>query len=195
MSRTRQILRLCAVGAIPALAITLLCPLVQAATLLALDLTGLVRGSERIVVATALSRSARRDTHSRYLVTDVELRVDEALKGDGHGGERFVVTRLGGRVDGLALQVPGAATFALGRQHVVFLRNDERRGEWRIVAMSQGVLRIESNMALPGGRGMTLVQQGDDGKLRPAPAALMHPEPVDALKARIRTLVKDNDER
>ena len=43
---------------------------------------------------------------------DVELRIDEALRGDGHAGERLIVTRLGGSVDGLALQVPGAATFA-----------------------------------------------------------------------------------
>ncbi|HYJ08536.1 MAG TPA: hypothetical protein VEX18_05995, partial [Polyangiaceae bacterium] len=69
----------------------------------ALSLPELVKRSEHVVVATPGERMGRRS--GNLIVTDVELRIDEALKGGTKRGETLVATLLGGVTEGLGLKV------------------------------------------------------------------------------------------
>ncbi|HEX7477147.1 MAG TPA: hypothetical protein VF331_05035 [Polyangiales bacterium] len=167
-------------------------PAVRAATVLALDLAALVRQSDEIVIARAEGeRSHYRP--DRLIVTDVKLRVLDALKGKAHVGDVLVATRLGGSVDGIGLAVPGEASFPSDRSAIVFLRHVDATGELQAVGMSQGVLPIEGDGAtatvMPGGAGAALVQRADDGKLVSAPDALLHPQTLRSVLGQIQKLV------
>lgn len=170
-------------------------PPVRASVVLALDLAELVAESHHVVVGVALSKSARYRDTGKVIVTDVRLRVRESLKGESKPGDTLVVTRLGGRLDDLALTVPGEATFATGQPVLVFLRDSTFAGELQVVGMAQGVMPLSdsttSATVLPGGQGMSLVQRGADGKLRDAPDAMWQPRPLEEVKTEIRRLVAD----
>jgi hypothetical protein len=139
----------------------------EAATLLALDLPALVQQSDYVVVANAQTESSR--FRAKLIVTDVELRVVQALKGATQPGATLVATRLGGTVDNLGLSVPGEASFPMGKSAIVFLRKSAKSNELSVVGMSQGVLPISGEggaaQVLPSGAGATLMQRGSDGKL------------------------------
>lgn len=112
----------------------------QAATVLALDLKGLVTRADVIALGRARSSSARWATYGKVIVTDVEFAVQRPLKGKVGAGESIVITRLGGELEDIGLSVPGAATFELGKTALVFLR---RAGEdLRVVGMAQGVMPV-----------------------------------------------------
>jgi hypothetical protein len=167
-------------------------PAVRAATVLALDLGALVQQSDLIVIARAQSEHSHYRA-DRLIVTDVKLRVIDALKGQTKAGDVLVATRLGGVVDGIGLHVPGEASFPLDRSALIFLRRGGASGELQAVGMSQGVLPIEGDGAtatvLPGGAGASLVQRADDGKLVAAPDALLHPQPLRSVLTQIQKLV------
>ncbi|HEX2675456.1 MAG TPA: hypothetical protein VHM19_02420 [Polyangiales bacterium] len=174
-------------------------PQVRAATVLALDLPALVKQSDYIVLANAQAESSRYRSQDRLIVTDVELRVIESLKGDAKVGGTVVATRLGGTVDRIGLTVPGEASFAIGKSALVFLRKATSAKELYVVGMSQGVLPIDgeggSARVLPGGAGSALVQRQDNGKLAPAPDALLTPQPLRDVLARIAQLVAGDHAR
>jgi hypothetical protein len=165
----------------------------RAATVLAMDLAALVHGSDQVVIALAEAETSHYRDHDRLIVTDVRLRVIDVLKGGAHAGDALIATRLGGTVDNLGLSVPGEASFPSGHSAIVFLRRVPALHELHVVGMSQGVLSIEGAGAgatvLPGGGGAALVQRGDDGKLRPAPDALLTPQPLRSVLTEIQKLV------
>ncbi len=175
-----------------------LAPAARAATVLALDLAALVRQSDEIVIARAQSQSAHYRA-DRLIVTDVQLRVLDSLKGKAHAGDLLVATQLGGVVDGIGLNVPGEASFPSDRSAIVFLRHVGNAGGLQAVGMSQGVLPIDGVGAdatvQPGGAGAELVQRTDDGKLSPAPDALLHPQPLRSVLAQIQQLVAQTHAR
>lgn len=164
----------------------------EASTVLALSLEEMTRRSDVIAVAVAAERNARRDHNGSLIVTDFQLDVETGLKGVKQGA-RIVATVLGGELDGLALQVPGEASFVTGQRVIVFLSRTPSGAELRVVGMSQGVLPIFARageaMVGPGGQSAELVEPGADGELHAAPAALLQPQPLDDLVARIRSLV------
>lgn len=161
----------------------------QAATVLALSLEEMTRKADVIAVVLPAERQPRREQTGSLIVTDVTLEVDTALKGV-KAGERIVATILGGRLDGIALQVPGEANFALGELALVFLARTRDGSELRVLGMSQGVLPIfergQAVMVGPGGKSAGLVQPGSDGLLHDAPAALLEPQPLSDILARVR---------
>ena len=165
-----------------------------ASTVRALSLAELTRKAEVIVVGVAQEAQSRRHIDGRLLVTDVSVRVEQALKGAAKPGEPLVVTLLGGELDGVELNVPGEAGLPLGKRSLLFLYRAAQSRDLRVVGMSQGALKIEpaangTTMVMPSGSGSSLVERGDDGRLHPAPAALLQPEPIDVLLARVRQLV------
>jgi hypothetical protein len=169
---------------------------VDASMVRALSLEQLVAAADHVVLARAEERQSRRHLDGRLIVTDVSLRVERTLKGDAQQGGSLVATRLGGRLQDIALQVPGEATFALGQRAIVFLRQAEPYGELRVVGMSQGVLPVRDRsddtpaMVTPGGGSTALVQRDvATGKLTLAPAALGDEEPLTDLLSRIESLV------
>jgi hypothetical protein len=165
----------------------------RASVVLAMDLAELVAGSRHIVIGTALDGHARYRDAGKVIVTDVRLRVREALKGDSHPGDTLVVTHLGGRLSDLALSVPGEASFQPGQPVLVFLRDSVFAGELQVVGMAQGLMALSDSgpdpTVLPGGQGMALVQRGADGKLRDAPDALWQPRPLQDVRDEIQRLL------
>jgi hypothetical protein len=83
----------------------------------------------------------------RLVVTDVEYRVDEALKGTPGGIK--VLTILGGRVGELHMEVAGMPAFLVGDRDVVFVRPGTPIFS-PIVALYHGRFRVVTG---PGGAG------------------------------------------
>ncbi|MFI5308880.1 MAG: hypothetical protein ACHQ53_16095 [Polyangiales bacterium] len=164
----------------------------RASVVLALGLEDLTRKADVIALVVATEQQSRMQPRSGLIVTDVSLRVEQALKGS-KSGQTLVATLLGGKLDGVALQVPGEASLPIGQRVLVFLQRSKANGELRAVGMSQGVMTLSelggATMVMPGGSGAALVQPGSDGALRDAPAALMQPQPLGALLDQIRALV------
>ena len=182
-----------ALGAL-ALCATWLAGEAAASTVRALSLQALTEKAELIVVGTALEAKTRHALDGKLLVTDVRVRVERVLLGAAKPDQPLVVTLLGGEQGGVQLNVPGEASLPLGKRALLFLYRAPKSADLRVVGMSQGVMPIEqkpdgTTMVIPGGAGGALVDRGSDGKLHPAPAALMQPEPMDALLARVERLV------
>ena len=157
----------------------------------ALSLLELVKRSEHVVVATAGERMGRRS--GNLIVTDVQLTIDEGLKGGAKRGETLVATLLGGVAEGVGLQVPGEAALPEGTKLVVFLRRMPESKELRVVGMAQGVLSIETRsgkpMVQPPSHEAELMQRGADGHLQKGEAAVAGEIALPDLLTRIRSLV------
>lgn len=176
-------------------ALAAVAPSVAEATIVrALDLRGLVRGADHVVVGTVVSVEARYD-HLDRIVTDATVRVDESMHGPARAGSTVVVRRLGGTIGDVGLRVEGEPSFAAGERILLFARANATERVLRAVGMSQGVMPIQRDggveRVMPGGGGLALMQRGSDGQLRPAPAALLEPAPLDELLAQVRELVSE----
>jgi hypothetical protein len=165
----------------------------RASVVAALSLEDLTRKADLIVLGVPSEQQARLHIDGKLIVTDVSVQVQDVLKGSAKRGQTVVATVLGGRLDDLALQVPGEASLPLGQRLIVFLYRAPTSGDLRVVGMSQGVLALSprgsATWVTPGGSGAALVQPGSDGALREAPDALMQPQPLGQLLDRIRSLV------
>jgi hypothetical protein len=166
---------------------------VHASVVQALSLSQLTYKADEVLVAVATGTQARRHVDGKLIVTDVRLSVAEVLKGELRPGGTAVATVLGGTLDGVALQVPGEASFALGERALVFLYRAPRSGDLRVVGMSQGVLPVRDDagrtMVLPGGSGAALVEQKPAGGLDDAQPAISEAQPLTDVVARIRAIV------
>lgn len=172
----------------------------RAATVLALSLPELVREADEIVIARAVAQSSRyRATEPHMIVTDVELRVVDSLKGKARAGQSLVATHLGGAVGKLGLRVPGEASFPSDRSVIVFLEKNAKLGELNVVGMSQGVLPIVGEGAsaevLPAGGDTRLMRRDEEGRLREGTEALTAPRTLRELVAEIRRLVAEGRAR
>src|SRR5262249_47572930 len=78
------------------------------------------------------------------ITTDVTFRVDRLLKGDV--GPTLTVNFLGGQVDGVAFEVEGSPTFAVGDREVVFLSGSTTDFS-PILGVSQGLFRLHRHPA------------------------------------------------
>lgn len=176
-------------GAVAAVMFTALSA--HGSVVMALDLAALVRTSDAIVVGTGGPQAARWGAHGRLIVTDMQLRVDQVFKGTARPGDVLVVTRLGGKLDHLALQVPGEANFVPEERVIAFL--ERRDGEWRVVGMAQGVMHVdgqgEAATVRATGAGMELVVPSQDGSLAPTRAALATSRPLGEVLQAIRRLL------
>lgn len=186
-SRPGQPMGACAVVGILCTALS-----THASVVLALDLASLVAKSDEIVLGTAGPQQARRSDDGQLIVTDMQLRVEESLKGAARAGDVLVVTRLGGKLRDIALQVPGEANFVPDQRVLVFLHAEGAANERHVVGMAQGVIPIAGTgpdaMAMPNAGGMALVERTDGGALAPGRAALAQPRPLAALRAEILRL-------
>jgi hypothetical protein len=159
----------------------------RATVLVPLDTRALTARAERIVLGTVESEVARWSSDHQAIYTDVTIRVERVYKGAVKPGERVVVRREGGVVDGMGMRVYGAAQFAVGEEVVVFL---ETRGNamWT-VGMTQGKLRV-----FVGADGLKQVSRalGDVAFTQASPAvqALQQPRHLDDFEREVRAYVK-----
>lgn len=165
----------------------------SATTMLRADLPELAQTSDAIVHGTVRRVESRWSGDGRRIVTDVEIQVTEALKGQaGQAGSTVLVTQPGGRVGDIGQRVSGLASFSPGEEVVVFL---ERRGTraFRLSGMAQGKYQVQrseggkSALAVPEPTGDVLLLDPDTrqptGSSR---RSLSLPE----LKAAIRTALE-----
>ena len=87
----------------------------------ALSLEELTHRAEVIVLGVATEQQSRYGIDGKLIVTDVSMKVETALKGDVKSGETLIATVLGGRIDDVALQVPGEANLPIGQRVIAFL--------------------------------------------------------------------------
>lgn len=190
VSRPGHAIAACAVVAILCAAFS-----ARASVVLALDLAALVAKSDEIVLGTAGPQRARWSNDGKLIVTDMQLRVEESLKGPAHVGDVLVVTRMGGTLRDIALQVPGEANFGPDQRVLVFLHAEGSAKERHVVGMAQGVIPITGRganaMAMPNAGGTALVERTDDGALAPGHAALAQPRPFVALRTEILRLARN----
>lgn len=165
----------------------------RAATVLALDLAGLVERSDLIVIGRAKARRGRWARHGKAIVTDVEFAVQRALKGKASLGQRIQITRLGGTVEGseVALTVPGEAIFSLEQSSLVFLR---RSGdELRVVGMAQGLMPIRGQgkdaVVLNAKNGPARLRRAPDGTMKSVPRTAREPHRLSDVTADVEQLV------
>ena len=112
----------------------------HATVLVPLDTRALTERAERIVLGTVESKVSRWSDDHQAIYTDVTIRVTRAYKGAVKPGERVVVRREGGVVDGIGMRVYGAASFAVGEEVLVFAQT--RGGATYTVGMTQGKLHV-----------------------------------------------------
>lgn len=159
----------------------------HATVLVPLDTRALTERAERIVLGTVESQVSRWSTDHQAIYTDVTIRVSRAYKGAVKPGERVVVRREGGVVDGLGMRVYGAPSFTVGEEVVVFM---ETRGNamWT-VGMTQGKLRVTV-----GADGFKQVAPalGDVAFTQKSAAtqALAQPRRLDDFEREVRSYVK-----
>jgi hypothetical protein len=167
---------------------------VQASVVQALSLEELTHKAEVIVLGTATERQSRYGIDGKLIVTDVSMKVDTTLKGDVKAGQTLIATVLGGRIDDVALQVPGEANLPVGQRVIAFLYHSPASGDLRVVGMAQGVLALtqknSTTMVLPGGGGAALMAPDAQGQMHDAQPALTQPMPLGELLAKIRGYVK-----
>jgi hypothetical protein len=126
------------------LLLALIAPPVCATQVVRLDTPALVRGSSDIVIGSVESTASRWNAARTHIVTDVTLRVDEALK--GAPGATVTLTQMGGDVAGLHLEVDGSPVFRRGERSVFFLWRDSH-GRAQVNGLAQGKFDIERDPA------------------------------------------------
>jgi hypothetical protein len=172
------------------IAAALLCaaPLVARATMVVpLDLDALVDQAERISLARVVSQTARFTADRNAIFTEVTLVVEQPLKGGGKAGDRVVVRREGGEVEGIGMRVVGAASFTPGEQVLVFL--ERRAGALWTVGMAQGKLHVAerdgARVVIRNTAGLAFLQVQGQAP-RPEPSV----ERLDAVLGRIADRVR-----
>ena len=111
----------------------------SATSMLRVDLPELSRSADVIVHGTVRRLESRWSGDGRLIVTDVEIQVTEALKGEAPG--TLVITQPGGRVGDIGQRVNGLATFAPAEEVVVFLTRQGSR-DFRVAGMAQGKYQV-----------------------------------------------------
>jgi hypothetical protein len=162
----------------------------SATTMLRADLPELAQTSDAIVHGTVRRVESRWSGDGRRIVTDVEIQVTEALK--GQAGSTVLVTQPGGQVGDIGQRVSGLAAFTPGEEVVVFL---ERRGKtaFRVSGMAQGKYQVQrpeggkSAMAVPEPTGDVLLLDPDT---RQPTASSQRSLSLQELKAAIRTALE-----
>jgi hypothetical protein len=162
----------------------------SATTMLRADLPELAQTSDAIVHGTVRRVESRWSGDGRRIVTDVEIQVTEALK--GQAASTVLVTQPGGQVGDIGQRVSGLAAFTPGEEVVVFL---ERRGKtaFRVSGMAQGKYQVQrteggkSAMAVPEPTGDVLLLDPDT---RQPTASSQRSLSLQELKAAIRTALE-----
>lgn len=102
----------------------------------------LIQRSQKVVVGQVVSTKARLTKDKQFIVTDVQVVVDQALKGEVEGNT-MTITIIGGTLDnGTTLEVTHQPRFLPGDEGFFFVDKDPDRLT-ELAANAQGYLRID----------------------------------------------------
>jgi hypothetical protein len=161
-----------------------------ATTMLRLDLPALAQGADTVVHGTVRRVESRWSGDRRRILTDVEIQVTEALK--GQPGSTVLLIQSGGKVGDIGQAVHGTASFTPGEEVVVFM---ERRGAsaFQLSGMSQGKYQVrrasdgQSALAVPEDTQQVLLLDPDT---RQATSSTRKTLTLQELKAAVRTALQ-----
>jgi len=145
----------------------------RATTVADMPLEQLARISPLVVHARVESRTSFwSEDGRRDIVTRTTLRVLRTIKGET--GPIVSVRQHGGALDGIAMAVPGDASFEVGEEVVVFLQpHPVASGEHVLAAMSAAKFTVKQGengpIAVRDVQDLTFASPGPDGRLRPSP--------------------------
>jgi hypothetical protein len=122
--------------------------------------------SSSLIVTGEVSKIETVELGSGRIVTEITLRVEEALKGQVPDGT-VVVTEPGGDVGERAVWIQGAPEFSVGEHALVFLTL-RRNGSWRTNGLSLGKYSISTS----SGGGGQATRNGPTPDVRPLEAFL-----------------------
>ncbi len=164
----------------------------RASVVEALDLAGLVRNADVIVIGQVVASQSHYDEHGR-IVTDVEMLVESREKGEANMGRSIVVRRLGGVVGNIGMRIEGEPSLIVGERTLLFGKRLSDAVTFRSVGLAQGVMRIEERAGERWVRsaeaGAALVRRAGGGKLEKARVAVPEARKLLDLLTEIRALV------
>jgi hypothetical protein len=96
--------------------------------------------ADLVVIGTVAHNEVERTEGSVFLRTVTTIRLDQVLKGDAFEGDFIDVLSLGGRRGHEVTTVASTPVFTPEERVLTFL--ELRKGEWRVVGMSQGKLSL-----------------------------------------------------
>ena len=96
--------------------------------------------ADLVVEATVHSNVVERTEGREFLRTVTHLTIESVIKGDAYEGEQIDVLALGGRRGTEETSIESAPIFTPDERVLVFL--EQRKGEWRVVGLSQGKLTL-----------------------------------------------------
>jgi hypothetical protein len=153
VSRMKKLTLLCAV---------LLASSAWAATLKILTLDEMTQASSAVVQGRILaSRSDWLDGKGSLIVTYYTVQADSYLK--GNLGRTFQLTEPGGTVGMISGSVPGAPSFQVGEQVLLFIETGGSRNIHQAIGFEQGVFRVQRdarNGALTVNHSQPLIKGG-----------------------------------
>lgn len=161
-----------------------------ATTMLRIDLPELSQTANTVVHGTVRRVESRWSGDRRRIVTDVEIEVTEALK--GQVGSTVLLIQPGGTVGDIGQTVHGLATFTPGEEVVVFLDRHGSRS-FRVTGMAQGKYQVRrsadgrSALAVPEGTGDALLLDPDTRKPTSSTQRALS---LEELKAAIRAALQ-----
>lgn len=164
--------------ALPLLSLLAAAAPAAATTFVATSVEQAARAADAVVRGHVVAAGARVVAGGRQVVTDVDLAVDAAWKGDPGPTVHLVVP--GGATATLGMWVDGAPTFAPGEEVVVFL--GRQGGAWRVSGLALGKYRVEAGAATPDLGGAQVLPRA-----LPAGERATGRMPVDELERRVRS--------
>ena len=157
-----------------------------------MDFATLVNGADSIVHGKVIAIDTIIETagNARRPFTRVRIHVDDPMKGDRRS--TVFLKFLGGRMDTprgpVEVSVSGMPQFAVGDNVILFLHdNRDAEGTHYVVGLNQGKYLVINETAISNMSGTDLV---DPKTGKTLPSSYTESSPVDALKARIRELLK-----
>mgnify|MGYP000293915635 CR=1 FL=1 len=100
----------------------------------------LVSQSDLVALVEVVGQSTRFDARGR-VVTDVRLRIEDAMRGDVSSGDEVVMVRFGGAGGDIGMRLEGEPALADGTRYLVFGRRWQ--GVYRPLRTSPGALSVE----------------------------------------------------
>jgi hypothetical protein len=117
----------------------------RASMTVAMNVDQLTRAADRVVIARVGAVESRWDGTHHNVISDVELVVEESLKGEIPGNRRLRLVQVGGRAGDMTTTVPGQPSFSPGERAVLFLEGPP--GSCRLVGLGQGKRSLRQDVA------------------------------------------------